>query len=186
MSQPSNRCNTPSCTQTDTAKSSCNAGPTGDTCPSEPQYETVRIEKTTAGCSLCDDYARKQAAKPVVVMSCEGACLRGEISRQAANHLCHALAPDKTARLCLGGAFTKDTGQRALVRNAQRVLALEGCPIRCASRMMRGHLPDLKAEIIITETLCDFDRSLFGIDDLPPDRLCELGRTVAERIAATM
>jgi len=25
--------------------------------------------------------------------------------------LCHKLAPEKTIRLCLGGAFTKDAGQ---------------------------------------------------------------------------
>jgi uncharacterized metal-binding protein len=189
-----NLCSTsPKSTQTDPetsacapAKSACCAGSSGETAPAsqpEPQFETVRIEKITSACSLCDDYARKHAAKPVVVMSCEGACLRGEISRQAANHLCHVLAPEKTVRLCLGGAFTKDTGQRALVRNAPRVLALEGCSVRCASRMMRGHLPDMKAEVIITEALCDFDRSLFGIEELPATHLRDLGRAVAERVA---
>lgn len=40
--------------------------------------------------------------------------LRGEVARQAANMLCHTLAPEKTVRICLGGAFTKDTGQRNL------------------------------------------------------------------------
>ena len=46
---------------------------------------------------------------------------RGEIARRAANLVCHKLAPEKTVRICLGGAITKDTGQRNLVRNAQRV-----------------------------------------------------------------
>ena len=82
-------------------------------------------------------------SKPVAVMSCEGACLRGEVARRAANILCHSLAPEKTARICLGSAFTKDTGQRALVRNAPRVIALEGCAINCSSRMMAGAIDGL-------------------------------------------
>ena len=60
-------------------------------------------------------------------MSCEGACLRGEVSRRAANILCNSIAPDRTVRICLGCAFTKDAGQRALVRNAAKVVAIEGC-----------------------------------------------------------
>jgi RNA polymerase sigma factor (sigma-70 family) len=173
------------CTESATTVPS-SARDSGCGCSQPAEFETVRIEKTKASCSVCEDYAKKQSAKPIVVMSCEGACLRGEISRQAANHLCHELAPEKTARICLGGAFTKDGGQRALVGKAGRVLALEGCATRCASRMMRGHFPDLAPEIIVTDSLCDFDRSLFGIDCLPPEDLRSLGRTVATRVAAKL
>lgn len=151
-----------------------------------PEFEMAHIEKTKKTCAVCEGYATKQAVKPIVVMSCDGACLRGEISRQAANHLCHVLAPEKTARLCLGGAFTKDTGQRALVREAERVVALEGCLVRCASRMMRGVLPELEAEVILTDGLCDFDRGLFGSEELPAAEVQRLGREVAERLVAKL
>lgn len=152
----------------------------------KPDHEVVRIEKVEAGCSLCEDYAEKQKGKPVAVMSCEGACLRGEISRQAANILCHALAPGKTVRICLGGAFTKNTGQRGLVRNAPRLLALEGCPINCSSRMMRGAIEGLTPEIVHTDQLCEFDRKLFGLDEMPPEEILALARSVAEKIAKTL
>lgn len=79
-------------------------------------YEVIRLKKTTKTCQMCEDYAKRQETKPVAVICCEGACLRGEVARQAANLLCHTIAPDKTVRICLGGAFTKDTGQRSLVR----------------------------------------------------------------------
>ena len=150
------------------------------------EYETVRIEKTRNVCPMCEDYAKVQASKPVVVMCCEGACLRGEIARQAANLLCHKLAPDKTVRLCLGGAFTKDTGQRDLTRNAKRVVALEGCFIECASRMMKAVIPELKPEVIIADSLYDFDRSRFGIDEMPEAQIKvhaeEVARKVLERL----
>jgi len=58
-------------------------------------YETVNIAKTRNVCPMCHDYSRKEVSKPVVIMCCEGACLRGEIARQASNLICHSLAPEK-------------------------------------------------------------------------------------------
>ncbi len=146
-------------------------------------YENVRIEKAKNVCPMCEDYARTNASKPIVVMCCEGACLRGEVARQAANILCHRLAPEKTVRLCLGGAFTKDTGQRGLARNGQRVIALEGCFLECSSRMMKGVIPNLSPEVIIADSLYDFDRALFGINEMSETQIRTHGEEVAAKIA---
>ncbi len=150
------------------------------------EYETVAIEKAKKSCSLCEDYAARQADKAVVVMSCEGACLRGEIARQAANILCFELAPQKTARLCLGGAFTKDAGQRGLARNAPSVVAVEGCLLECATRMMKGVVPQLTPTVIVADRHYEFDRRLFGIDDMPPDEIRRHARDVAAQIAGRL
>ncbi len=147
-------------------------------------HEIVRIEKTKCVCPMCEDYAGAQSRKPVAVICCEGACLRGEVARRAANLLCHSLAPEKTARICLGGAFTKDTGQRGLVRNSPRVIALEGCFINCASRMMQGVLPELKPETVVADRLYVFDRNLFGIDEMPAAEIEAHARAVAEKVSA--
>jgi uncharacterized metal-binding protein len=113
------------------------------------EYKVAKIRKTTNVCPMCEDYARAQASKPIAIMSCEGGCLRGEVSRQAANIIYHKMAPEKTVRICLGGAFTKDTGQRSLVRNAKKLIAIEGCFIKCYSRMMQGVIGNLNPEIIL-------------------------------------
>ena len=147
------------------------------------EYETVRIEKTENVCPMCEDYAKKRVSKQVAVMCCEGACLRGEIARQAANIICYLLIPEKTVRICLGGAFTKDTGQRNLVRNAKKVIAIEGCFIKCSSRMMNGVISKLNPEVIIADKLYDFDRNLFGIDEMPEDGIKAHAREVARKIA---
>lgn len=145
-------------------------------------HETILLEKTQKSCALCEDYAAEQASKPIAIICCEGACLRGEIARQAANMICHELAPEKTVRICLGGAFTKDTGQRNLVRNAPRVVAVEGCLIECAARMMKGVLPDIQPHVVIADTLYKFDRSLFGVNEMPNDEIAIHARTVARDI----
>ncbi len=150
------------------------------------EYETINIPKTSKICPLCENYAEKQESKPVVVMSCEGACLRGEVARRAANILSYELAQEKTARLCLGGAFTKDCGQRALVRNASRVVAIEGCYLECASRMMKGVIPELKPEVFVADRLYEFDRKLFGIDEMAEAELSAHAREVAKSIAARL
>ncbi len=146
-------------------------------------YEIVRIRKTKNTCSLCEDYAKRQATKPVAILSCEGACLRGEISRRAANQICYNLAPEKTARVCLGGAFTKDTGQRSLVRNAEQVIVIEGCFIQCASRMMEGVLDEFKSEVIIADSLYDIGGDLFGIEELPEEQIKAHAEHIALQVA---
>ena len=149
-------------------------------------YEVVRIEKATNSCHLCEQHAEGQKAKPVAVMCCEGACLRGEVARQAANILCHTLAPDQTARICLGGAFTKDTGQRNLVRSAARVISVEGCAVNCASRMMAGVIEGLAPEVVIADRLYDFDRKLFGMEEMTAAEIQGHACTVAGKIAASL
>ena len=159
---------------------------TKGTAKTDAGYELVRMEKAKNSCHLCEEYADRQKDKPVAVMCCDGACLRGEVARQAANILCHKLAPEKTVRICLGGAFTKDTGQRDLVRKAQRLIALEGCHVNCSSRMMAGVIEGLTPEVVIADRLYDFDRELFGIDEMPAGEIQEHARTVAQKIAATL
>lgn len=146
-------------------------------------HEIVRLEKAKNVCLLCEEYAKREQAKLVAVICCEGACLRGEIARRTANLLCHELLPEQTARICLGGAFTKDSGQRNLVRNAPRVIALEGCAVRCASRMMQGVIEGLELEVIVTDQLCDFDRNLFGLNEMQSPEIETRARTVAGKVA---
>jgi len=150
----------------------------------ETGFEIVRIEETKNVCPMCENFAKEQIEKktPIAVLSCDGACLRGEIARQAANLIAFELAPDTTARICLGGAFTKNTGQRNLVRSSPKVLALEGCPIECGSRMMKGVIDNLKPEIVIVDRLCDFDKNLFSINDLPEEKIKELAQIAAVKI----
>ncbi len=145
--------------------------------------ETVMIAKVTGKCPACEDYAEWNSTTPskIAVMACEGACSRGEVARRAANLVAHRLAPDGTVRICLGGAFTKDTGQRNLVRRAEKVIAIEGCFINCSSRMMTGVLPGLKPEIVRADLIYNLDLP-FGIDEVPDEMFTVYAYRVAEQV----
>ena len=133
---------------------------------------------------MCEDFAKEQIEKntPVAVLSCEGACIRGEIARQAANLICFNHLPQKSARICLGGVFTKDTGQRNLVKTAPREIALEGCFIECGSRTRKGVIDGLKPEVVIVDRLVDFDKKLFAINDLSEEKVKDLAQETANKI----
>lgn len=143
----------------------------------------MKIAKVTGKCPACEDYAERNSTTPpkTAVMACEGACARGEVARRAANLVAHRLAADSTVRICLGGAFTKDTGQRNLVRRADRVIAIEGCFINCSSRMMQGVLPDLNPEIIRADLIYNLDLP-FGIDEVPDEMFTVYAYQVADRV----
>jgi uncharacterized OsmC-like protein/uncharacterized metal-binding protein len=145
--------------------------------------ETIKIKKVTGKCPACEDYAEKNSTTPpkIAVMACEGACARGEVARRAANLVAHRLAADSTVRICLGGAFTKDTGQRNLVRRAEKVIAIEGCFINCSSRMMEGVLPELTPEIVRADLIYNLDLP-FGIDEVPDEMFTIYAHQVAERV----
>ncbi len=151
-----------------------------------PETEVIRLPKTKVSCRDCEAYSASQASKPIVVMCCKGGCSRGEIARRAANLVCFTVAPEKTARLCLGGAFTKDTGQRKLAREAKRLIAIEGCFIKCATRMMLGVIPDLNPEIVVATDHYDLDPMPFGIDGISDKDADACARRVADHMAPSL
>lgn len=154
-------------------------------------YETIKIKKVEKVCPACEEYSEKHSTNPpkIAVMACEGACARGEIARIAANLVAHRLAPDNTVRICLGGAFTKDTGQRNLVRRAGRIIAVEGCFISCSSRMMEGVLPGFNPEVVQADMLYESDLP-FGIDEVSGEELKKcadiVARTIVEEYISTV
>ena len=149
------------------------------------EYETARIAQVTGTCPACEGYAGKNSTTPpkIAVMACEGACSRGEVARRAANLIAHRLAPEETVRICLGGAFTKDTGQRNLVRRAEKVIAVEGCFMNCSSRMMQGVLPGLAPAIARADLIHGIDLP-FGIDEVPDEMLTVHAYQVARQVIA--
>lgn len=150
----------------------------------EKEYEVIHLEKTKKVCGLCEKYSSSKAEDNglIAVMSCEGACLRGEISRRVANKICFEDSKENIARVCLGGAFTKDTGQRNMVRSAKRVIALEGCFIECASRMMKGVIPNLSPEVILVDKYYTFDKNLFALNDVSEDELIKYSNEAISNI----
>jgi hypothetical protein len=52
--------------------------------------------------------------------------------------------------------------------------------------MMQGVISGLSPEVIVADRFYDFDRKLYGIDEMLPEEIAAHARTVAETIAASM
>ena len=149
--------------------------------------DTIQVKLTSQRCALGDAYAQKHMTTPpkTAVLSCEGMCLRGEVARRAANLLAHELAPDQAVRVCHGGLLEVSGGMRDLVERADQVLMLDGCGLACGTRLLKGALPEVQPTVVLTDQLFDFDRALFGVDEMPEATIRAYARTVAEHVQAT-
>ncbi|MDT8901681.1 putative zinc-binding protein [Anaeroselena agilis] len=138
---------------------------------------------------ICPDgqrYATKQMALPPkkAVIACEGACIKGEVARSAANLLAYRLKAENAVRICLGDAATGDSGMTELVRRAPEVIAIEGCPLCCGLTVLRSRIPNLAATVIDASKLYSFDREAnFEIFDLPREQIDKYAGIVAEHAA---
>ncbi|MDR3565823.1 MAG: putative zinc-binding protein [Negativicutes bacterium] len=118
------------------------------------------------------------------VLSCEGACIKGEVARTAANILAYRLHRDKAVRICLGDATTGKSGMTELVLRAPEVIAIEGWPLSCGLTLLKSRLPDIKATAIDISKLYSFDREThFEIFDLPREKIDEFASIVADQIS---
>lgn len=149
-----------------------------------PGSETIRLERPGEVCRKCDQHYLRYVGRPVVVVSCEGAGLRGEVARRAARLLCETLFPGDTARVCLGASFSYDGGPRQLARHAPKTLVLDGCSIRCASRMLNSAIKGIHTEDLVADRLYRFDKGLVEARDMTERQLDAHARTVAGKAAA--
>jgi uncharacterized metal-binding protein len=130
-------------------------------------------------------YVERQLALPPkkAVIACEGACVKGEVARVAANLLAYRLERDAAVRICLGDAATADSGMARLVERAPEVIAIEGCPLRCGTEILKRRMPELRATVFDASALYSFDRdACFEIMDMPRERLEAHASTVAEHV----
>lgn len=143
-------------------------------------------QKPSEGPRACKDavrYVERQRAEgpKVAVVSCEGACVKGEVARLAANLLTSRLEPARSARICLGEALTGDSGMRDLVAQAPRVVVIEGCGLKCATRLLAERLPGTRVDPIVASGFYEYDRTrCFEVLDMPEAEL----RGHAEHVAA--
>lgn len=148
--------------------------------------QTIQVKLTDQRCELGDAYAQKHLTTPpkVAVLSCEGMCLRGEVARRAANLIAHELAPERTVRVCHGGLLETSGGMRELVERADTVLLLDGCPLACGTRLLKGAFPQSKPTVVFTDRLFELDRPVFGVEEVAEADIKAYARIVAEKVIA--
>lgn len=148
---------------------------------------TLNVQVLNRGCAAGDAYAAKHdGGEPkAAVVSCEGACIKGEVARRAANLVAHDLAPERAVRICHGGGFLlTQGGMRKLVEVAEQVIVVDGCPLVCGTRLARAAFPEKSLDVVMANTLYEGNDALFGVNELSDEEITASARNVANQVVA--
>jgi hypothetical protein len=145
------------------------------------QAFTIEVDEAEGLCALGETLGNQcRLAGKIPVISCEGACIKGEIARLAAN-IVGKVAPFQ--RSCHGSMFTVPHSAIAeWMRQAEKVVVIDGCFIQCHGRLVKnlideGHLTQFDAHSIHQQY-----GDIFDVEAVPLEERLSCARMVADRI----
>ena len=144
----------------------------------EKQYFALNVQGTSGKCPVGKKVANQNMTNgKIPLFSCEGACIRGEIARQAANIVAKE---EQFSRGCHGETFAVPHSAMAQwVKNANKVMLIDGCFLRCHGRIMRNLVEEGK--LVEFDALSHYKKytDMFDIDSIPEAERKEVARDVA-------
>lgn len=116
----------------------------------------------------------------VPVLSCEGACIRGEIARVAANMLAKE---EPFSRACHGEFITAPHSEIAVwVEKAGKVVLIDGCFMKCHGRIIENLIGEDKLLRFDALSIYKKYTDLFDADSIPEQELKAVARQVADAV----
>jgi len=146
---------------------------------------TLEITPTKGRCPAGEAHGSQcHAEGKIPVLSCEGACIRGEIARQAANLVAKE---EPYRRACHGELMAVPNSAIARwVKEAQQVVLIDGCFLRCHGRILEQMIP--AERLVQFDALSHYKRytELFDSDAISAEELDETARDVADWVRTGM
>jgi uncharacterized metal-binding protein len=146
----------------------------------------VKVQGVKGLCPAGEAYAEKQIEKKTVpVLSCEGGCIRGEIARLAANYATQDMP--SLARACHAETFfVPASSMTRWVKNARKVVMIDGCFLQCHGRVLKGLIGEEKVVEIDALSFYKKYTDSFLIEEVPEDERKAVARQVANQIIAKL
>lgn len=145
----------------------------------ENAKKIVEINTTKAVCPIGEITGKKNiSASKIPVLSCEGACIRGEIARLAAGIVSQK---EPYGRGCHGELITvPDSAISRWIRTADKVVLIDGCFLRCHGRILENIIGEEK--LIQFDALSHYNRytDIFDYEDVPETERKEVAQSVAD------
>jgi len=130
-----------------------------------------------AGEKWAEDKIRQ---KRIPVLSCEGPCIRGDIARLAANLVAKE---EPFARACYPEmAFVPHSAMARWVKQADHVVMIDGCFLKCFGRVLNNLVDQEKITHIDALALYKKYTDVFDMEDVPEAERRDTARQVAEQI----
>ncbi len=137
-------------------------------------------------CPVGETYAKQQqAANKIPVLSCEGACIRGEIARRAANLVAAELPA--LARACHAETFfVPHSAMASWVKTARTAIMIDGCFLKCHGRVLDNLIGQDKVIHVDALPLYRKYTDVFLVDDVPEEERKATARLVADQVIAML
>ena len=148
---------------------------------STPDF-ALAVEGVEGLCPAGEAWAERQIAeKKTPVFACEGPCIRGEIARLAANIVAREVPG--YARACHAETFfVPHSAMSRWVKGAERSVVIEGCFLKCHSRVLDNLVNPETVRTIDVLPLHRKFSDVFSMDDVPEEERKATARVVADRI----
>jgi len=145
----------------------------------------VKFRTTNSHCPIGEMTGQKNiSASKIPVLSCEGACIRGEIARLAANIVSKR---DSFGRGCHGELITvPESAIARWIKAAEKVVLIDGCFLRCHGRVLENIID--KNKLIQFDALSHYKRytDIFDYDDVPEEEREEVAQSVADWVLESL
>ncbi len=147
---------------------------------------SLAVEGVKGYCPVGEAYAEQNIAdKKIPVLSCEGACIRGEIARLAANLVAREVP--SYARACHAETFlVPHSAMARWVKEADKTIMIDGCFLKCHGRALKKLVGEEKIVHIDALPLHKKYSDVFLMDDVPEGERKETARQVAHTIIAML
>ena len=141
----------------------------------------LQVDGVKGVCPAGEAWADRQILeKKIPVLSCEGPCVRGDIARRAAN----TVAKEQPfARACYAETFlVPHTSMARWVKEADRVVMIDGCFLKCIGRVLNNVVDQEKIVHIDALTLYNKYTDVFDMEDVPEQERIDTAQHVADQI----
>lgn len=147
---------------------------------------TVNVEGVRGLCPAGEVYGKEQMrAETIPVFSCEGACIRGEIARLAANLVARDVPG--LARACHAETFFVPHSSMAdWVKDAEKTVMIDGCFLKCHGRVLDDLVNEDSVTHIDALPLYRQYNDVFLMEDVPEEERKAVARRVADQIIARL
>jgi uncharacterized metal-binding protein len=146
----------------------------------EPKKAAI-FNLTTGSCPIGEITGKKYMSESKIpVLSCEGACIRGEIARLAANNVSKEQG---YGRGCHGELITvPESAIAQWIKNAEKVVLIDGCFLRCHGRIIENIID--KEKLVQFDALSHYQKytDIFDYDDVPEEERKEVAQSVSDWI----
>lgn len=146
---------------------------------------SLEVDGIAGSCPSGEKWAEEKIArKAIPVLSCEGPCIRGEIARLAANIVSRS---EPYARACYAEtALVPHSAMAKWVKQAEKVIMVDGCFLRCIGRVMNNLA--VRENIVHIDALALHKKysKLFHMDEVPEAERNATARLAADKILAML